>query len=505
MYLKFYQRLNFKIHIILFLIISLSVFLTTYIFLNKQEDYFLSNLKENGKKLSVKLAKDSRYGVLTGNRKSLESYVSGILASRNVYLIFIEDIKRKNLLVKIKDEGNNAALYKNIIRESQAKQGIQDKENGENKESFSSIKIGNKKFVSFITPVKVEKEAASRSFIDGLPHKQSLILGYVHVVFSMQEIDNMLMQSKKDAFLISLFLFLIFYLLAIIFSKRIVRPVHDLIDATREVAEGNLDVTIKNTPKNEIGLLTDSFFEMAKSIKEKRELEEKVFSMEKIVSLGRLSGGVAHEFNNILTSIKTEAEASLDINHSEYYRSSMENILESAYVASTVTANLLNFAKPVKPKKEKINIKDVVEKSIDLVKQELNNFGIKTSINDSNEIYFCFIDPRQIQLVFINILTNARDSMRNGGSLKVDIRKEENFVVISFEDSGHGMSNEVKKKVFEPFYTTKSDYGKSKIPGTGLGLNVSSELIKIHSGKITIESEEGSGCIVSVWMPIEEE
>ena len=210
------------------------------------------------------------------------------------------------------------------------------------------------------------------------------------MVFSMQEIESRLMQSKKDAFLISLFLFLIFYLLAIIFSKRIVRPVHDLIDATREVAEGNLDVTIKNTPKNEIGLLTDSFFEMAKSIKEKRELEEKVFSMEKIVSLGRLSGGVAHEFNNILTSIKTEAEASLDINDSEYYRSSMENILESAYVASTVTANLLNFAKPVKPKKEKINIKDVVEKSIDLVKQELNNFGIKTSINDSNEIYFYY-------------------------------------------------------------------------------------------------------------------
>ena len=111
------------------------------------------------------------------------------------------------------------------------------------------------------------------------------------------------------------------------------------------------------------------------------------------------------------------------------------------------------------------------------------------------------MDPQQIQQVFINLLTNARDAMRNGGMLHISISNERDFVRISFSDTGPGISPSDQEKIFEPFFTTKADYGKSKIPGTGLGLTVSSDIIKSHGGKIVIESKKNEGAVFFVWLP----
>jgi two-component system NtrC family sensor kinase len=110
-------------------------------------------------------------------------------------------------------------------------------------------------------------------------------------------------------------------------------------------------------------------------------------------------------------------------------------------------------------------------------------------------------DPQQMQQVFINILANARDAMRNGGSLRIAVKKEQGFVVASFIDSGSGIPEEMREKIFEPFFTTKENYGEGRMPGTGLGLTVSQEIVKSHGGRISIEGGDTGGAKVSVWIP----
>ncbi|MBN1522480.1 MAG: HAMP domain-containing protein, partial [Candidatus Aureabacteria bacterium] len=501
MHLKFYKRLSFKIYLTLFFIISLSVFFTTYLFLKQQEEFFISSLVKNGQALIKSLAEDSRYGVLTGDRKNLEGYVSGILTRENVTLVFIEDIKRNILLVRSSQKEPDTRYHSEIIRASQAKQGSEAE--GGKGQGYDFIFYENKRYIAFFEPIRIEKTIPLKYFVDRkIPSQEEiLVLGYVHVVFSLEELESTLARSKSQAFFLSLLLFLIFYLLAVFFTKKVVRPIYSLIEGTQHVAKGDFDFRIPEKPENEIGLLSESFYDMAQSLKEKHALEERIFAMEKIASLGRLAGGVSHEFNNILTSITTEAEASLDIDEKDYYYKSMENILDSARSAATITANLLNFSKPVKPKKEKIDIKNVLEKSLKLIRQELNNFGIRIVVHVEENIRPSLADPQQIQQVFINILANARDAMRNGGSLEISIKNDGDCVLISFADTGPGISSSDKKKIFEPFFTTKADYGESKIPGTGLGLTVSSDIIRSHGGQISIESKEGQGARVFVWLP----
>ena len=199
MYLKFYKRLNVKIYFTLFLIISLSVFLTTYLFLIKQEAFFISSLEKNGKALIKKLAQDSRYGVLTGDRKNLEGYVSGILTRENVTLVFIEDIKRNILLVKAKQEKKDTKYYAEMIRVCQAEQG--NKVYNKDKKGFSFISFNNKRFMFFLEPIRIEKTIPMKYFVDQAASSEEKILslGYVHAVFSLQELEDTLLRSKRQA------------------------------------------------------------------------------------------------------------------------------------------------------------------------------------------------------------------------------------------------------------------------------------------------------------------
>jgi signal transduction histidine kinase len=490
--MQYRKTLSFKINLLILSITSLSMLFTTVFYIQKQKNIFLSTLKKNGETLCRNLALDSQYGVWSDDKNDLENYMKGMMTDQNVFLVFIENNKGKIIAFNDRYLGKDLTpLYKRCrtVRSS----SIQ----GE------MINYNSKNFLYFYSKIRILKKHSVYTALYELPqvHEKSEDLGYANVIFSLNEMEQELAVSKKEALILSMIFFLIFSVLGYYFSQGIVQPILMLVESTKKIASGDLDVCLPLQTGNEIGLLSFSFQEMIQNIKEKNALKEHVLAVEKSASIGKLAGGLAHEFNNILSSISTEAEASLEMNDFQYIRESLQNIMETVRVGTSITRNLLNYAKPSPPTFSMTNIRELLKRTLDLIRQELMHFGIHYTI-DGNPDLICPIDAQQIQHVFLNILTNARDAMRNGGTLAISVTEESGFALISFKDTGEGIDETDILKVFEPFYTTKGDYGKSHIPGTGLGLFISREIIRNHKGSIFIYNRTGGGIDVQVHLPL---
>lgn len=230
--------------------------------------------------------------------------------------------------------------------------------------------------------------------------------------------------------------------------------------------------------------------------------EEQLRVAEKLASIGQLAAGVAHEINNPLGTIllytsmvKKDLEK---IYHDDQRREDLELILSEANRCKNIVANLLNFAR-----QGKLNIKEFdLSKLIgEILKPYIVNpvykkidFKYEAAEND----YRMYGDEEQLKQVFINLIKNACDAMRESESKKLEIyltKEKENFK-IDISDTGNGISKENQSKIFTPFFTTKN-IGK----GTGLGLAISYGIIKMHKGHITFNSELGKGTTFKVVLP----
>ncbi|MCG8568577.1 MAG: ATP-binding protein [Spirochaetes bacterium] len=225
--------------------------------------------------------------------------------------------------------------------------------------------------------------------------------------------------------------------------------------------------------------------DLESSYQELKDVKEELNHREKLASMGQLAAGIAHEINNPLGIVLMYAHIILE-QYSEKdaeLSSDMKMIVEQAERCKKIVSGLLNFARQNKVKREKTNIVILLEKTI----EDLNiPDTVEVKMESSNlTSYQISVDKDQIHQVLLNIMNNALDSMENQGTLTIQLNQKGQEMVITIEDSGCGMSEEVKKRVFEPFFTTKQ-IGK----GTGLGLPISYGIIKMHSGRIEIESND---------------
>ncbi len=255
--------------------------------------------------------------------------------------------------------------------------------------------------------------------------------------------------------------------------------------------------------------------EEKKTEEENRKLERQLFHAQKMESIGRLAGGIAHDFNNILTSILGYAHL-LGMKFNE--EGSIENnavgiIVDCVERASKLTKQLLGFAKGGEFNPTPLDLNKAINR---VLKISDKIFDKKVKIKkEFQKIPYVYADCSQIDQVITNIIINARDAMPSGGDLtaKTELINFDgngktglmnldpgDYVRMSFTDTGTGMSNEVKEKIFEPFYTTKGE-GK----GTGLGLATTYGIIKNHKGEITVISKPGEGTTFNFYLPVTEE
>jgi len=271
---------------------------------------------------------------------------------------------------------------------------------------------------------------------------------------------------------------------------------------------------VKNTPVprfDQAGELV-AYDGLVTNITDLKYLEVQLRQAQKMEAIGQLAGGVAHDFNNILTAIIGYGNLlKMKIHEGDPLRHNVDQILASAERAANLTSNLLAYSR-----KQIINPKTVSMNSIVLQVEKLlqrligEDIEFRTVLTDADLIVMA--DVGQMEQVLMNLSTNARDAMPAGGILTLETERVElsnefvkmhaygesgSYALISISDTGIGMDETTKERIFDPFFTTK-EVGK----GTGLGLAMVYGIIKQHSGYINVYSEPGKGTTFKIYLPL---
>ena len=220
----------------------------------------------------------------------------------------------------------------------------------------------------------------------------------------------------------------------------------------------------------------------------------------KLATIGELATNIAHEINNPLTSILGFTTLLLkETGESDPRRKDLKIIESEAMRSRDIVRNLLDFARSKEPKKEPVDINDVIHNTLALIRYfaEKSNITIQEEYAEVPKVP---VDASQMKQVFINMIKNALEAMTQGGQLWIKTRwlLKEQQVEILFEDSGCGIHPEHLSKIFDPFFTTKGE-----TIGTGIGLAVSAGIIKRHGGEVSVESTVGQGSRFYVRLPLE--
>ncbi|MBN1592952.1 MAG: PAS domain S-box protein [Candidatus Coatesbacteria bacterium] len=268
--------------------------------------------------------------------------------------------------------------------------------------------------------------------------------------------------------------------------------------------------SVNEIRRNEKGEITH-YQGIIEDITERKRLEGRLLQAEKMEAVGRLAGGVAHDFNNILTAI---------IGNLELYRTNFENgsavpdeieeISTAATRAAELTEQLLAFSRKQIIAPKPLNLNHLIADLGNMLRRLIRE-DIVLAVLQEDDIPAIKADSAQIQQVIMNLALNARDAMPYGGKLTIETAtvfldeefvrdnpsmRPGNYVLMTVADTGYGMDKETLSHVFEPFYTTK-ELGR----GTGLGLSTVYGIIKQAEGHITVYSEEGRGTCFKVYLP----
>lgn len=294
-------------------------------------------------------------------------------------------------------------------------------------------------------------------------------------------------------------------LFALWISRQISTPILHLVEASKQLANGNLDVKLEPTSYDELGKLSYRFNQMAAALRQRDErlkefTKRKIMESERLAIVGQLAANVAHELNNPLQGIVTYSSLLLEKDIcDEPSRQNIEKIAIQANRCREIIRGLLDFSRQKKPQKTLTNINDLLRRCVSLVENQALFHNIRIVQNLDESLPMIVVDPSQIERVFLNLIINAAEAMDGSGTLTLTTCMGLNSKTIEIEvkDTGHGISVENMEKIFNPFFTTK-EIGH----GVGLGLAISYGIVKEHNGEITVESEYGKGATFTVNLPI---
>jgi signal transduction histidine kinase len=289
-----------------------------------------------------------------------------------------------------------------------------------------------------------------------------------------------------------------------ILSYFLLRPVRYLVDGTNRIAAGDLKHVIPVQSSDELGELTGAFNRMVKNLS---QMQHELVQSEKLISLGQLSAGVAHEVRNPLNAIKgaivyLQRRRADDPVVKKYTRLVFKEIER----LSKFVTEFLYFARQSELKPVPIDLNRMVVLVQYLFEKQAVECGVQFRNRLQTQLPMAAADPNQMEQVLVNVLVNAMDALPNGGEIVFTsslIRnrpfdKDVRAVLLTIKDNGMGIAKDQLKHIFDPFYSTKDD-------GTGLGLPISLGIVENHGGKIHIDSKQGQGTSVIIEWPIHRE
>ncbi len=278
-----------------------------------------------------------------------------------------------------------------------------------------------------------------------------------------------------------------------VISKKMLKPIQKITDATKKVSSGDFSIRLETKRNDEIGELTNNFNQMVSELGSIENLQKEFVD------------NVSHEIKTPITSIKGFAELLRDNNLSKEERNEYADIIEEeANRLLNLSTNMLKLSKLQNQNrivnKEKINLAEQIRKAISLLEPKWKEKEIVFNVN-AKEKYF-YGDEDLIFQVWVNLMDNAIKFSSKNGNVDIDLKEEENKIIISIKDYGIGMDEEEQKKIFTRFYQIDKSHSEK---GYGLGLAIVKRIIELSKGEINITSEKNVGTTVTIKLPIEKE
>jgi signal transduction histidine kinase len=233
------------------------------------------------------------------------------------------------------------------------------------------------------------------------------------------------------------------------------------------------------------------------------QLRQQLLQAQKLSSVGALASSVAHEFNNILTTIINYARLALRQRDEASRNQALEKILKGSQRAATIINSMLGFARNTSTQREMTDLVALVEETLVLTDKDLSKHRIHIDKKYHGRPRAAVV-PAQIEQVLLNLIINARQAMPRGGHLRLEVRENARtqMVEMSVADSGIGIPPDRLRLIFEPFYTTKEPDANGH-GGTGLGLSVCRQIVEQHQGRIRVESLVGKGATFIIKLPMQ--
>ena len=469
------ESLNTKILILtvsLFVICSL---MYGIFFSFQSKTALMDEFVTRGNALIKNLALNAELEILIENREGLKMLAENLLQERDVQTVTIMN-DSKQVLVDVTKP---------------------DQLNKEYKEIMSRYVTRTREEI-----ISDDFAFSLQSDVQGQPEEEAeQVIGYIEVVFSKKGIIDTINSMRENMLLSAIGATIIGCIVALFFSRSIVKPIRRLASATTRIARGDWETKLPIDSWDEVGRLTDSFNQMSASLIEKRrELEETYIELskrERMAEIGNFSMMIAHELKNPLGIIK----GSVDIIAKEgvkaqVSRTMMEYIQDEVKRLNRLVEDFLSFARPNPAHKSFVDINQLIHKIVNLIPlPEFKEKDITLTVKLAQEMPEINVDEHQIYQTLVNIFNNAIQAISQKGEITIKTEHEQDGISITFMDTGVGISDEEKGKVFEPFFTKKQS-------GTGLGLAVVKKIIDNHKGTITITDREGGGTVFSLWLPM---
>ena len=334
-----------------------------------------------------------------------------------------------------------------------------------------TIDILTKTLEEFVAIERIEVEHSQQIALDTIDRAQYIIYG------------------------VGIFTLLAAIALGVMVSKRISNPIQALIQGTKDLGAGKTSVQMKVTSDDEIGILTQSFNEMAVQLQITRE---QLLHSEKLSAMGNLSASFAHEFNNPLTVVIRGLDHLSDqIIQEDQNKKLFDMINKECVRMAGLVKKLMEFHTPSSGEKELMNVHDLINEVLVLQEPILHQKSIMLAKKFAYQLTEIHVIPDQIKQVLMNLINNAEDAiMDKKGTITITTENTGDGVKIMVRDTGQGISPQNLKSVFDPFFTTKK-----KSQGMGLGLSVSFSIAKAHNGYLSVESKLGVGSTFILALP----
>lgn len=324
--------------------------------------------------------------------------------------------------------------------------------------------------------------------------------GYIHLQINAEDISGTLKRNTVKRIIATLLVFSFGIFISVLLAIWYTEPIHQVVEASKRVAAGDLNQKLSVDRKDEIGDLTENFNNMVQRLRENRHLEERLREAEHMSAVGQLARTIAHEIRNPLNYI------SLCIDHiKEKYRPqgdkavSFETLISSIkqeiHRLDKLVTEFLDYGRPLKMNIQYANVDQILKDVLEIIKAKADSEKI-VIVEKYGFLPEMMLDMELIKTCVFNIVANAFQAMMpDGGTLTIETGRDDGYFLLDIRDTGAGISKDNVDKIFEPFFTTKAN-------GLGLGLAITKRIIEEHGGSIEFYSLETRGCNFTVRLPL---